>query len=56
MAFHAPQLIMIALYAASITLGIVNFGEKNKSRRQGWLDIIVPCALLYVLWWGGFFE
>lgn len=52
----APQIIMIIILAAGVTLGLVHHGEPKTGRESVWSSIIAASILSLILYWGGFWS
>ena len=53
---NAPQIIMIALLAMSIGIGLAKRGEPRKEKHNFWLSVFCVFAEAGILYSGGFFS
>lgn len=50
-----PQGIYLSLLLMDQGIYISKFGQR-RTDTYGWINILVPWGVLYILYWGGFFH
>lgn len=53
---HAPQIIVLVLYAMAIGIELPQHGETYMSKHNAFISMIGTALMLGLLWWGGFFS
>lgn len=52
---HAPQIIMLALYAMSLGTYLANHGKPMDRKYNFWSALLSSGIQVALMWWGGFF-
>ena len=51
-----PQAIVITLLLISLGIAMTRLGELKRPDRYDGVDLAAPFIMLWLLWWGGFFN
>lgn len=51
---HAPQIVMIALYALGLGIAIEEHGKPKSGTHNVWITLVATALVAAILWWGGF--
>jgi hypothetical protein len=52
---HAPQIILLVLWAIGLTQSIRDHGQARKPE-NAWAGIVAMAINAALLWWGGFWK
>ena len=52
----APQIIIISIYAFILGARAAKHGKMKTGIYDFWIDMLAATALMFCLWWGGFFA
>ena len=53
---HAPQIIVLILYAITIGIELAQHGETEVKKHNVFVAMFGSALMLGLLWWGGFFS
>ena len=56
MTFHAPQIILVAMYLLGLGATLADHGKPKTGNNNFYISLIAYSITFFLLWWGGFFK